>query len=86
MTRLGGERVSARVLLGRRETKARTAIHISRISTSRRRAPQRELPTEEDQMTIPSSKTRFVDANWKASAVPRDAPFWKSDFAIAIAA
>ena len=37
-------------------------------------------------MTIPSSKTRFVEANWNAIAVCRLAPFWKSDFAIATAA
>ena len=38
------------------------------------------------QRTRPSSQTRFVEANWKASAEAADAPFWKSDFAIAIAA
>ena len=38
------------------------------------------------QSTIPSSKTRFVDANWNAIAEPRLAPFSNSDFAIAIAA
>jgi len=38
------------------------------------------------QSTIPSSKTRFVEANWKASVDAAEAPFWKSDFAIAIAA
>ena len=36
--------------------------------------------------TIPSSRTRFVDANMKMSAVVRSAPFWNSDFAIAVAA
>src|ERR1035437_3831139 len=38
------------------------------------------------QSTRPSSQTRFVDANWNESAVVSDAPFWKRDFAIAIAA
>ncbi len=38
------------------------------------------------QITSPSSKTRFVDANWNAIAATRLEPFWKSDFAIAIAA
>jgi hypothetical protein len=38
------------------------------------------------QITSPSSHTRFVDANWNESAVAADAPFSKSDFAIAIAA
>jgi hypothetical protein len=47
---------------------------------------EREAPAEEDPQTMPSSKTRFVEANWKASAVCRLAPFWKSDFAIATAA
>src|SRR5436309_3262488 len=36
--------------------------------------------------TRPSSHTRFVEANWNASAVADDAPFWNRDFAIAIAA
>ena len=38
------------------------------------------------QRTSPSSQTRFVEANWKASAEMADAPFWNSDFAIATAA
>ena len=38
------------------------------------------------QITIPISKTRFVDANWNAIAVARLAPFWNIDLAIAIAA
>ena len=37
-------------------------------------------------ITIPISKTRFVEANWKAIAVARLAPFWNIDFAIATAA
>ena len=36
--------------------------------------------------TSPSSHTRFVDANWNASADTADAPFWKSDLPIATAA
>ena len=36
--------------------------------------------------TRPSSQTRLVEANWKASDEAADAPFWKSDFAIATAA
>src|SRR3989442_4905429 len=38
------------------------------------------------QRTSPSSQTRLVEANWKASAVAADAPFWNKDLAIAIAA
>src|SRR4051794_35784037 len=38
------------------------------------------------QITRPSSQTRLVEANWKASEVTAEAPFWKSDLAIAIAA
>ena len=38
------------------------------------------------QITIPISKTRFVEANWNAIAAARLAPFWKSDFAIPTAA
>src|ERR1700674_5805544 len=38
------------------------------------------------QRTSPSSQTRFVDANWNASADAADAPFSKRDFAIATAA
>jgi hypothetical protein len=38
------------------------------------------------QRTRPSSHTRLVEANWKASAVAADAPFANSERAIAIAA
>ena len=38
------------------------------------------------QMTIPSSITRFVEANWNASAEAAEAPFWNRLLAIAIAA
>jgi hypothetical protein len=38
------------------------------------------------QRTRPSSQTRFVEANWKASAVIAEAPLAKSERAIAIAA
>src|SRR5204863_1433192 len=38
------------------------------------------------QRTSPSSQTRFVEANWKASADAAPAPFWNSDLAIATAA
>ena len=37
-------------------------------------------------ITIPISKTRFVEANWKTIAETRLAPFWNTDFAIATAA
>jgi hypothetical protein len=36
--------------------------------------------------TRPSSHTRLVEANWKASAVAADAPFWNRLLAIAMAA
>ncbi len=36
--------------------------------------------------TSPSSHTRFVEANWKASALTMLAPFWNRLLAIAIAA
>ena len=36
--------------------------------------------------TRPSSQTRFVEANWKASAETAEAPFWNRLLAIAIAA
>ena len=36
--------------------------------------------------TRPSSHTKFVEANWNASAEAADAPFWNTLFAIAIAA
>jgi len=38
------------------------------------------------QMTAPSSTTRFVEANWNASALVAEAPLANSDLAIAIAA
>ena len=37
-------------------------------------------------MTMPSSTTRFVEANWNASALAEEAPAANSDLAIAIAA
>ena len=37
-------------------------------------------------MTIPSSNTRFVEANWKDIAAAKLAPWVNSDLAIAIAA
>ncbi len=36
--------------------------------------------------TRPSSHTRFVEANWNASAEAAEAPFWNRDLAIATAA
>jgi hypothetical protein len=36
--------------------------------------------------TTPSSMTRFVEANMKTIALTKSAPFWNSDFAIAVAA
>jgi hypothetical protein len=38
------------------------------------------------QSTIPSSKTRLVEANMKARVAGRPAPFWNRLLAIAIAA
>src|SRR5690242_21854684 len=38
------------------------------------------------QRTRPISHTKFVEANWKASALAALAPFWNSDLAIATAA
>jgi hypothetical protein len=46
---------------------------------------ERERQPMNSHSTIPSSKTRFVEANWNAIAETRLAPFSKSDFAIAIA-
>ena len=37
-------------------------------------------------MITPSSTTRLVEANWKASALAAEAPFWNSDLAMATAA
>ena len=47
---------------------------------------ERELPPESTQSTSPSSQTRFVEANWNASAQAALAPFWNRDLAIATAA
>src|ERR671931_1214158 len=71
----------------RRVTKSRNPSHISAIrirppssSASVNRHPMKT------QITIPSSKTRFVEANWNAIAEAKLAPFANIDFAIAIAA
>jgi hypothetical protein len=37
-------------------------------------------------ITRPSSTTRFVEATMNTIAETKSAPFWKSDFAIALAA
>ena len=70
-----------------RVTSSRSAIHITAIST---RPPTNSASVKRQPMnshrTIPSSKTRFVDANWNAIAEARLAPFSNRDFAIAIAA
>ena len=71
----------------RRETKRRTPSHMSAMSTK----PPTNSASVNSQprkihMTIPSSNTRFVEANWKTIADAKLAPFWNSDFAIAIAA
>jgi hypothetical protein len=69
------------------ETKVRSRIAISAIS---RNPPTNSASVNcqpiRIQITRPSSQTRLVEANWKASEVAAEAPFWKSDFAIAIAA
>ena len=69
------------------ETNARSRIAISAIRTI---PPTNSASVNcqpiRIQMTRPSSQTRLVEANWKASEVTAEAPFWKSDLAIAIAA
>ncbi len=70
-----------------RETSTRIPIH---ISTIRIRPPTNSASVNcqpmKTQITIPISKTRFVEANWNAITAARLAPFWKSDFAIPTAA
>ena len=79
--------VFARLLLQPRRDEARSSTAISAIMmippTYSARANCQPIRT---QSTSPSSQTRLVEANWKASAVAAEAPFWKSDLAIAIAA
>ena len=36
--------------------------------------------------TMPSSRTRLVEANMNTMAVRKSAPFWNSDLAMAVAA
>ena len=58
-------------------TKSRIPIH---ISTIRIRPPTNSASVNcqprKIQSTIPISKTRFVEANWKTIAVAKLAPFW----------
>ena len=71
----------------RRETNTRNPIH---INTIRIRPPTNSASVNSQprkiHITIPISKTRFVEANWNTIAETRLAPFWKIDFAIATAA
>ena len=80
-------RVRARPLLRRRVTNARSRSAIRPIIT---RPPAYSASVNcqpiSTQSTIPSSQTRFVEANWNASAQAADAPFWKRLLAIATAA
>ena len=69
------------------ETNARSSSHMRAIITS----PPRYSASVNCQpirthRTRPSSHTRLVEANWKASADVAEAPFWKRLFAIAMAA
>jgi len=80
--------VLARVLLEAALTQTDAAARPSRtirISPPMNSAAANCQPIR-TQSTIPSSNTRFVEANWKASAEAADAPFWKRLLAIAIAA
>src|SRR3954447_24228379 len=67
--------------------KARASAHIRPIITS---PPTNSASVNcqpiSTQSTSPSSQTRLVDANWKASADAAEAPFWNSDLAMASAA
>ena len=77
----------ARPLLERGETKRRSSTAISAIRT---KPPTNSASVNcqpiSTQRTRPSSQTRLVEANWKASAVIAEAPLAKSERAIAIAA
>ena len=68
-------------------TKSRSPAHMKAIrSTPPTSSASVNCQPRKIQITIPSSKTRFVDANWNAIADTRLAPFWSIDFAIATAA
>jgi hypothetical protein len=71
----------------RRVTKRRSPSHISAISTSPPSSSASvNCQPRKIHITIPSSKTRFVDANWNTIAERKLAPFVNIDLAIAIAA
>ena len=80
--------VLARLLL--EPAARRTAAAATAISTIITRPPRYSARVNcqpsSTQSTRPSSQTRLVEANWKASAEAAEAPFWNSDLAIAIAA
>ena len=88
MARVGLDRVLARLLpRAARLTNSRSSTVISTIIT----IPPTYSASVNCQpisthSTSPSSHTRFVEANWNASALAADAPFWNSDLPIAIAA
>ncbi len=71
----------------RGETKTRSSTVISTIIRIPPRYSARvNCQPISTQSTSPSSQTRLVEANWKASAEAAEAPFWKRLLAIAIAA
>jgi len=71
----------------RGETKARSSAAISTISTTPPKySASANCQPISTQSTSPSSQTRLVEANWKASAVVAEAPLASSERAIEIAA
>ena len=77
----------ARARSSARLTNSRSSAHISPIITiPPRYSPSVNCQPSSTHSTSPSSHTRFVEANWKASALTAEAPFANRLRAIAIAA
>src|ERR1700735_4879015 len=73
---------SRRLETNRRNSSVMTTIRIRPPTNSARV----DCQPSRTQMTMPSSTTRLVEANWKARADAAEEPFWKRLLAIAIAA
>ena len=87
VTGVGSLRVHARAASSSGETKGRRSSHMRAIITMPPRySASVNCQPMRTHSTRPSSHTRLVEANWKASADATEAPFWKRLFAIAMAA
>ena len=83
---VGGDRMLARCASAPGDERPQQHAHDRDHDQAADELGERELPSIRIQMTAPSSITRFVELNWKASADAALEPFWNRLLAIATAA